>query len=68
MLETTNSYFKALSARPEYATQVIDQFLDMVESGQIINEETVRWALRACSKTANIKSAIEIIKVSNVSI
>jgi hypothetical protein len=30
MLETINSYFKALSTRPEYSQRVIDQFLDMV--------------------------------------
>lgn len=63
MLETINSYFKALSTRPEYSQRVIDQFLDMIEHGEIINDETVRWALKAASTTANVKSAIEILKV-----
>ena len=63
MLETINSYFKALAGRPQYSIRVVDKFLDMVENGQIINEESIRWALKACSTTANVKSAIEIVKV-----
>ena len=35
----------------------------MIEKGEMINEETVRWALKACATTANLKSAIEIVKV-----
>lgn len=63
MIETTNSYFKALASRPEYSQRVIDQFLDMVENGVIFNLETVQCALKAASTTANIKSAIEIVKI-----
>lgn len=37
MLETINSYFKALASRPEYATRVIDKFFNMIENGDIIN-------------------------------
>jgi hypothetical protein len=37
MLETINSYFKALSTRPEYSMGVVDKFLDMVEDGSIVN-------------------------------
>lgn len=62
MIETTNSYFKALATRPEYSQRVIDLFLDMAEQGELINEETVRWALKACSTLAHISSAIEIVK------
>ena len=37
MIETTNAYLKALSTRKEYSANVIDQFLDMVEKGEIVN-------------------------------
>jgi hypothetical protein len=63
MLETTNSFFKALASRPEYAGRVVDQFFNMVEVGEIVNQETVMWALKAASTNANVKSAIEIVKV-----
>jgi hypothetical protein len=33
MIETTNSYFKALATRPEYSNRIVDQFLDMVDNG-----------------------------------
>lgn len=63
MLETTNSYFKVLASRPEYAVRVVDQFFNMIEMGEIVNQETVTWALKAASTNANVKSAVEIIKV-----
>lgn len=31
MIQTKNSYFKALASRPEYVDRVIDSFYDMVE-------------------------------------
>jgi hypothetical protein len=37
MIETTNSYFKALSNRREYSEQVIDLFFNLVEKGEIFN-------------------------------
>ncbi len=58
-----NSYFKALSTRPDYSIRVIDKVFNMIENGDIINEETIRWALRACATTANVKSAVELVKV-----
>lgn len=36
MIETINSYFKALSSRREYANVVIDKFFEMVELGEIV--------------------------------
>lgn len=39
----------------------------MVEQGEIVNTETVQWALKAASTTANVKSAIEILKVMKMS-
>ena len=64
MLETTNSYLKALASRPEYAPRVIDKFMKMFEEGETINEETVRWALKAAATSAALTSAVEIVKVS----
>jgi hypothetical protein len=58
MLETINSYFKALSSRVDYAPRVVDMFFNMVETGDIINHETVKWALKAASANGNVKSAI----------
>jgi hypothetical protein len=58
MVETTNAYFKALSSRKEYSGEVVDKFFRLAEEGEMMDEHTVAWALRACSKTANIKSAI----------
>lgn len=63
MLETKNSYFKVLSGRKEYADKVIDSFYNMVEEGEIINHQTVRWALKACATKSSIKDAGEILKV-----
>ena len=64
MVETTNAYFKALSSRKEYAPTVIDKFMMMAETGEIMNEQTAIWALRACSLTGSVKSAGEILKVA----
>lgn len=38
----------------------------MYEKGDIITEETVRWALKAASTGANLKSAIEILKIMKI--
>ena len=57
---------KALSTRPEYSMKVIDKFFQMIEIGEIINEETIRWTLKAASTTANVKSAIEIVKIMTI--
>ena len=57
MIETVNSYLKALSSRRDYSPIVIDKFLSMVENGEIVNEETAIWALRACSTSGSVKSA-----------
>ena len=63
MVETTNSYLKALASRPEYAPRVIDKFMNMFEEGALINEETVRWALKAAATSGALTSAIEVVKV-----
>jgi len=39
----------------------------MYQKGDIITEETIRWALKACSTGANLKSAIEILKIMKLS-
>jgi penicillin V acylase-like amidase (Ntn superfamily) len=39
----------------------------MAEQGEIVNTETVQWALKAASTTANVKSAIEVLKVMKMS-
>jgi len=39
----------------------------MYEKGDIITEETIRWALKATSTGANLKSAIEILKIMKLS-
>ena len=46
--------------------KVIDKFFQMIEIGEIINEETIRWTLKAASTTANVKSAIEIVKIMTI--
>lgn len=49
--------------RPEYATQAIDHFFDMVNEGKLINISSVLHILRACAEVSDIKSAVECIKV-----
>ena len=39
----------------------------MAEQGEIVNTETVQWTLKAASTTANVKSAIEVLKVMKMS-
>lgn len=63
MVETVNAYLKALSGRRDYAAVAIDKFFLMVETGQVVNEETSHWALTACATSGSIKSAGEILKV-----
>lgn len=63
MIETINSYMKALSSRREYANHVVDKFIDMAQRGEIVTAETANWALRACSTIANVRSAGEILKI-----
>lgn len=54
---------KALAGRIQYCNDAIDLFFDMYEKGDIITQETIRWALKASSTGANLKSAIEILKI-----
>ncbi len=63
MVETKNAYMKALAARKEYCNDAVDLFFKMYETGDFITQETVRWALKACSTGANLRSAIEILKI-----
>ena len=66
MIETTNSLFKALSSRKEYANYVIDKVINMAESGEILTTDTTSWGLRACSINGNIKSASQILKLMKI--